>query len=242
MVKVRAYERPASLEEALVALEQSHAVLVGGGTRLTAATGAEPVLVVDLQAAGLEGVRRSGEGTVVLGATTTLEDLAASPELPEVVREAARREQPSSLRALSTLGGCVASADFESELLATLLVHRAAVRLAARSGLSVAPLADLLAEPGQLTGRIIVSVEIEVGGQSAVARVARTPADRPIVAVVARRDTQGMLLLAFSGVAHAPVLVDNPEALEPPGDFRGSSEYRKAMAEVLGVRAREALR
>ena len=242
MVKVRAYERPASLEEALVALEQSHAVLVGGGTRLTAATGAEPVLVVDLQAAGLEGVRRSGEGTVVLGATTTLEDLAASPELPEVVREAARREQPSSLRTLSTLGGCVASADFESELLATLLAYRATVRLAGRSGTSVTPLADLLSEPGQLAGRIIAAVEIEADGDGAVARVARTPADRAIVVAVARRDPQGTLLLAFSGVARVPVLADDPETLEPPGDFRGSSEYRKAMAETLGARAREALR
>jgi len=136
----------------------------------------------------------------------------------------------------------VASADFESEFLATLLVHRAAVTLASRTGTGVTPLADLLAERGQLEGRIITSVEIEVGGRDAVARVARTPADRAIVAAVARRDPSGTLLLAFSGVASAPVLVEDPETLEPPDDFRGSSEYRKAMAEILGARVREALR
>jgi carbon-monoxide dehydrogenase medium subunit/putative selenate reductase FAD-binding subunit len=136
----------------------------------------------------------------------------------------------------------VASGDFESELLATLLVHKATVRLEARSDTSVIPLADLLAEPGRLTGKIISSIEIELGGQGAVARVARMPADRAIVAAVARRDPQGTVLVAFSGVAGAPVLADDPDRLEPPGDFRGSSEYRKAMARILGNRAREALR
>jgi len=242
MLKVSAYKRPASLEQALVALEDSHSVLVGGGTRLIASSCAEPVVVVDLQAAGLAGVRPRGKDVVEVGATATLEDLAESLELPEDVRDAARREQPSSLRTLSTLGGCVASADFESEVLATLLVHRATVKLATKSGTSVIPLADLLAEPGQLVGGIIASVEIEVGGHVGVARVARTPADRVIVAAVARRDPDGTMLLAFSGVARTPVLVDDTKTLDPPGDFRGSSEYRKAMAEVLGARAREALR
>ncbi len=242
MLKVSAYKRPASLEEALVALNDSHSVLVGGGTRLKAAEGAEPVVLVDLQDAGLAGVRPIGGDVVALGAATTLEDLAESPELPADVRDAARRDQPSSLRTLSTLGGCVASADFESELLATLLVHRATVRLAAESGSCAMPLADLLAEPSQLAGRIITAVEIEVGGAAGAARVARTTADRAIVAAVARRDPHGKLLLAFSGVARVPELVEDPETLEPPGDFRGSSEYRKAMAKLLGTRAKEALR
>jgi len=242
MLKVSAYKRPANLEEALLELEREHSVVVGGGTRLAAATGMEEVVVVDLQAAGLAGVRSNGEDAAVLGAATTLEEVAASPELPEIVRAAARREQPSGLRTLSTLGGCVASADFECEFLATLLVHRATVKLAARSGTDTTSLAALLARPGQLAGRIITSVNIEVAGHAAVARVARTPADRAIVAAVARRDPHGTLLQAFSGVASAPVLADDPGRLEPPGDFRGSSEYRKAMAEILGARAREALR
>ena len=93
------------------------------------------------------------------------------------------------------------------------------------------PLADLLAEPEQLAGGIIACVEIKIGGHVAVARVARTSADRAIVAAVARRDPHGTVVLALSGVARRPVVVDDPETLEPPGDFRGTSEYRKAMAE-----------
>ena len=241
MLKVSAYERPTSLNEALAALEQGRSVLVGGGTRLCLRVGPDPVVAVDLQAAGLGGVRRQGDDKVLIGATTTLEEIAESLELPDAVREAARRELPSTLRTLSTLGGCVASAEFESELLATLLVYRSTVQLVGNSGTSVIPLAELLCEPGQLTGRIIATVEMELGGQVTVARVARMPGDRAIVAAVARRDPLGTLLLAFSGVATAPVLTENPETLEPPGDFRGSTEYRKAVANVLGTRVREAL-
>ncbi|MGA2530155.1 MAG: FAD binding domain-containing protein [Acidimicrobiales bacterium] len=241
MLKVTAYQRPTSLEEALAALDQNSSVLVGGGTRLGAERGTKPVVVVDLQAAGLGGVRPSEDNSIVIGSTATLEDIAMSPLLPDAVREAARRELPSSLRTLSTLGGCVASGDFESELLATLLVHKATVRLEARSGPCVIALADLLVEPGQLVERIIASVKLELGGQVAFARVARMPADRAIVAAVARRDPQGNVAVAFSGVASAPVLAEEPEKLDPPGDFRGSSEYRKAMARILGARAREAL-
>ena len=48
----------------------------------------------------------------------------------------------------------------------------------------------------------------------------------------------------FAGVAAAPVLVPGLAAiarLDPPGDFRGSGEYRRAVAAVLAARALEAI-
>jgi hypothetical protein len=47
--------------------------------------------------------------------------------------------------------------------------------------------------------------------------------------------------VALSGVAKTPILVDAADVVEPPGDFRGSSEYRRALAEILVARALEAL-
>ena len=163
---------------------------------------------------------------------TTLDDLANSRDIPEAVREAARRERPSSLRTLSTVGGCIATAELESELLATFLVHRASVRTADSSGASAVPLGDLLADPDRRANNVITHVEIETGGYAGAARVARTPSDTPIVAAVARRDPEGNVIVAFAGVAETPVLAESTEELVPPGDFRGSSEYRKSMAET----------
>ncbi len=242
MVQVSSYERPKNLDEALAALEVAGTVPMGGGTRLAALAGSGRVRVVDLQAAGLGGIQRRDDGKILIGATTTLDDLANSHDVPAAVREAARRERPSSLRTLSTVGGCVATAEVESELLATFLVYRASVRIASSSGASVVPLGDLLADPERHAGEVITHVEIETGGYAAAARVGRTPSDTPIVAAVARRDPEGNILVAFAGVATAPVLAESTEELVPPDDFRGSSDYRKSMAEILGQRVREAVK
>ena len=47
--------------------------------------------------------------------------------------------------------------------------------------------------------------------------------------------------LAGCGVGPRPVLFDDPAALSPPGDFRGSAEYRSHLATIHTARVREAL-
>lgn len=233
------YSRPASLVEALALLERPTAVALGGGTRVNAAAAAEPVELVDLQALGLDRIEPLSGGAVRLGATVRLQQLAESCVVPPAVREAARREQPSTLRSQATLGGAVATADPESELLAALLVHDAVASVAGSGGSESLPLTELFAQLPLAAGRVITAVTIDVTGRSAVARVGRTEADRPIVAAAARVTDDGDLRLALSGVAATPVLVDGLDELEPPDDFRGSSEYRRALAEVLSERVLE---
>jgi CO/xanthine dehydrogenase FAD-binding subunit len=61
--------------------------------------------------------------------------------------------------------------------------------------------------------------------------------DRPIVMAVAYGD--GVTVrLAMTGVASVPVIVDPDqlEDLDPPPDFRGTSAYRSALAQVLADR------
>jgi CO/xanthine dehydrogenase FAD-binding subunit len=48
---------------------------------------------------------------------------------------------------------------------------------------------------------------------------------------------EGTRRLALAGVARRPLLVERVEDLDPPSDFRGSSEYRKELARVLAARA-----
>jgi carbon-monoxide dehydrogenase medium subunit len=120
---------------------------------------------------------------------------------------------------------------------------------------------ELLSAPA-----IIADVIVPWPAQSdagALAQVGRTPADTPIVVAAATVCRDGNLCcaarLALGGVAAAPLdLSDAASALNgqsptdtsiatcvaqaiaglhPTGDFLGSAEYRRVMAEVLSARA-----
>jgi CO/xanthine dehydrogenase FAD-binding subunit len=240
MANISAYVRPATLDDALDCLGRPGAVVLGGGTGVNATPAREPVVAVDLQALHLDDIERDGEGGLLIGATATFQQLADDARVPGAIRAAARREEPSTLRTLATVGGLVAVADPSSELLAALLVHGGEARLAGRDGVHSIGLAALLADGTPLAGRIITAVRVETGGVTSVARTGRTRTDRPIVAAVARRTADGQRRLALTGVAAAPLLVapDDPaNGLDPPGDFRGSTEYRRTLAAVLAQRA-----
>ena len=241
LATVSAYKRPHTIDEALALLAAPGAVPIGGGTKVNATSMSGPVVIVDLQALGLDRIERLGEGKLRIGATVTLQELADDREVPDVVREAARREQPSTLRAASTVGGCVAAADTASELLAALLAHDAVSIVVGPRGVQALELARLLSELPLPVGRLVTGLTIDTSGVASAARVARTRADRPIVAAVARRAADGRQRLALAGVAATPVLVPGVAGLEPPGDFRGSSEYRLAVAATLSARVLEAV-
>lgn len=243
MALVSAYRRPATLTEALALLGRPGTVVLGGGTMVTT-TAAGPVVMVDLQDLGLGRIEVTAGGRVRAGAMVTLGRLGGSPAAPAAVREAARRELPSTLRAQATLGGCVATGAADSELLATLLVHDCSVTVTGRGGTREFTLAEILGSLPLAAGWIVTAVSFAAGGVTRAARTARTRADRPIVAAVARLTGDGERRLALAGVATAPVLADpaDPAAgLEPPGDFRGSPEYRRLLAAVLAARALEAI-
>ncbi len=240
MATVTAYWRPSSVAQAFELLARPGAVVVGGGTRLNAGPTDAPVEVVDLQALHLDGIELDSGDSVRVGATTTLQQLVDSDHVPAVVREAARRELPSTLRAQATLGGCIATGDAESELLAALLVHEAVVEVGRRGAIEEVPLEAALAALPIRAGGVVLAVTIHTGGAAAAARTARTPADRAIVAAVARATPHGRRI-ALTGVASTPRLVQAVDELAPIGDFRGSSEYRRALAAVLFERVAEAI-
>jgi CO/xanthine dehydrogenase FAD-binding subunit len=104
------------------------------------------------------------------------------------------------------------------------------VTVQTRAGEARLPLAEF--ELGER--ELITAVTLQRHGQTVSDRVARTPADRPIVAVVGRRVGKG-IILAACGVAERPILINADEIvqLRPPADFRGSSMYRREMMQVL---------
>lgn len=246
MGKPSAYWRPVTLGDALALLRRPGAVPVGGGTKVSAAPGTVRIEIVDLQALGLDQVTLS-PGAVSVGACATLQQVVDNDAVPAVVRDAARLEEPSTIRSAATIGGCVAAVRWDSELLAALLACDAVVTLVGLDGEQRKGLDELLSDRAQLSGRIISHVVMAADGVAHSARAGRTTADRPIVAAVARRAHDGVRL-ALSGVAGRPVLCGAGNdttswlgRLDPPGDFRGSSAYRHALAGTLARRVLEAI-
>lgn len=246
MAQLKAYHRPASVEEALQLLARPGARVLAGGTALVPLAAEVADNVIDLQAVGLDRVELSG-GRLTLGAMVRLQTVVDHPDAPPLLRELAHREGPNTFRHQGTLGGVIAQADPESELLAGLLVFEAEVEIQSAAKSHTLPLANLLANlPAALADGLITEVSVATRGNAASERVGRTPADKPIVAAVARRDEQGQLRLALCGVAATPILTDpTPDQLKarlnPPGDFRGSTEYRRQMAVTLSRRVIAAL-
>jgi carbon-monoxide dehydrogenase medium subunit len=239
MAPIRAYHRPEKLEDALalVAHTDADATILAGGTVINGLPEEDPVDVVDLQALGLDQMEPDG-GRLRIGAMVRLSDLVESELVPALLRDLARREAPNTLRNASTIGGTVAAAEAESELLAGLLAFGASVSIAHSIGSDSIPLGELLDDRSRLGLGIITSVTIDVSGDAAAERTGRSPADRPIVMAVGRRAEDGTLLLALTGVDRTPVLVGAGDigGIQPVADFRGSVEYRIALARVLTAR------
>ena len=121
-----------------------------------------------------------------------------------------------------------------------MLVYDAQVEIRSINHIKNTSLTNFLRDiPSALNGGLVISVSLDTIGKTARARVARTPADSPIVAVLARLGDDGKVRLALCGADNAPVLVDPDNvkaAINPPTDFRGSREYRRQMAATLAKR------
>lgn len=267
--KPTAYYRPSSLDETLQLLRRPNTVPLAGGTALLATEDGIDSAVVDLQDAGLGHLGWADDGRLLrVGAMVRLADLeelvtplAELQGAAALLKEAIHRAGPNTFRHAATLGGVVASRPPDSELLAALLVLDATVnlRLPAPETLTLAAyLQDDERPPGLVTELLVYWQP----GTGASERVARTPADQPIVSVTAWRPDGGTIRLAATGVGPRPQHLTAAEAVvsggldsesidaaaaraqasaDHPGDFRGDGAYRAKMAGVLTRRVLAAL-
>lgn len=256
-----AYHRPRNLDEALRLLRQPNTVPLAGGTHLLATETGVEAAVVDLQDAGLDTLTWADDGRILrAGAMTRLAGLAAflAPLSDHeggaaLLGEAIRRAGPNTHRNAATVGGLVASRLPDSELLAALLAMDATVTLRLPAAETIT-LAAWLSDDDQPPGLV---VELDIywpQGKGRIERVARTPADSPIVSVTLWQPDDGAPRLAATGVGPRPVRLGAAEAalqggldeasIEAageaaraasvhPGDFRGDAAYRADMAAVL---------
>ncbi len=235
---ITGYFRPRTLDEALALAARTDGVVVGGGTAVNARPDRRPVVAVDLQALGLDGIHEE-PGRLRVGATARLQDIVDSDLVPDVLRSLARLEAPSTIRNAATVGGTIGGGDPDSPLLTGLLAYGAIVGVARVGSKARHPLDAVLDDRGLIEGGIITDVTIPLVERAGAHGTGRTPMDSPIVMAVACREAGGTVRVAVSGVATRPVLVD-PEQLarlDPRGDFRGSAAFRSHLADVLVARA-----
>lgn len=266
MLNLEQIHKPTTIASALKLLQQPDTVAFAGGTGLIAGNRRDVRTVVDLSELDLAYVRESN-GTIAIGATTTLAELSQAQILRGiangVIAQAAHRSASSILRNRGTLAGTLVTAP-DSILAVTMLALDARVTIIGRETHSV-PFADFLSTLDQLLKQALVT-EITLltkNRRASLQTVARTPRDQPIVSVcVATRfenDITADVRIALGGVEEhavrareaekalegkklADTLIDNAahlasENLSTRGDYRGSAKYRKAMASVLTRRA-----
>ena len=231
------YHRPSTVDEAMTLAAREGAVILAGGTMLNAAGSMSGGDIIDLQSLDIVGIE-SVSGGVRIGAMTRLRDLVDSDDVPPLLRELARREGPNTLRNAATVGGTIVGMDPDSELLTGLLAFQAKVTVVHPEITTDHPIEALMADPPLLEASLVTSVSVPNDGVAAAERTGRTPLDTPIVSAVAHRDRGGKITMAMSGVADRPRLVelDHLDELEPPSDFRGTAEYRRAIGRVVARR------
>jgi len=259
-----AYYRPQTIDEALRLLAQPDVVPLAGGTRLLAGeTGVAAAGVVDLQDLGLNEIKWEKEPArqiLSIGAMVKLVELSELLGEPEetsdaipLLQKAIRQAGPNTYRNAATIGGIIAGRLPDSELLAALLVLEATLTLLTPEPAAVS-LVDYVGAAERPLG-LITGVSLPwTEGMGSSHRVARTPADTPIVSITCWQPAGSRPRLAATGLGERPFRLSEAEGIlaeaitdttieraaaaaraasQHPGDFRGDAAYRAEMAAVL---------
>jgi len=277
-----AYHRPQTLEETLQLITRPNPLTLplGGGTVLNAPHAGE-YAVADLQALPLKSIEPHGS-TLEIGAISTLQALLNFPDLHPALKKAIQHEATYNLRQVGTVAGTLIASDGRSPFAAALLALDAQLTLL--PGDEQHDLGDILhlrnTQPEStdqqigksanqqipnpqypisfLPNRLITRISISTKTTLAYEYVARTPADRPIVAVAAARWPAGRVRIVVGGWGSTPRLaLDAPEpgGVEAEGYFRfavrsvtaeagdqwASAEYRQDVAVTLARRVIESI-
>ncbi len=253
MLNLHEIHKPTTLADALKLLQQPDTVALAGGTELIAGMsktsqprrGRRAIrAVVDLSALGLSYVRESG-GAIVIGATTTLAELAESPILRAVangvVAQAAHRSAASVLRNQETVAGTLI-VDSDGILAVTLLALDAQATVVRKETRAI-PLGDFLAmREHLLIMALLTEINIPIANpRASLQTVARTPSDKPIVSVcaIARIDT-GVVRdarIALGGIAETAI-----RTAEAEKEIEGKELSKSAIENAVGAISRSPLK
>jgi carbon-monoxide dehydrogenase medium subunit len=245
---------PETIEEA-VALRAEHgdeAAVLAGGTFIgvllqSGLLELAPTVIALGRVAGLREIAVA-DGELVLGAMAT----HAAVERSATVRDgwqglAACFAEVANVRvrAVATVGGVLADADYASDPPAMLLALGARAELAGPRGRRQLAIDELVLghyttaiEPDEL----LIGVRVPRPRRAVYLKYrSRSSEDRPCVGVAAVRAGDGAARVAVGAVSDRPRLLHELEGVELISDVRGSGTYRRRMVDVHVRRALEAL-
>jgi CO/xanthine dehydrogenase FAD-binding subunit len=253
------YHKPETIEDAMKLLRRTSVktVPIAGGTSLVPSATQNVQAVVDLGALGLSYVKG-----LSIGATTTLQAIVDHADLRTyadgVLTAAVLDTASRQTREGATLAGSIVSAAGNSPLFTALLALDA--RLLVRTGRGAREEEVALPYWTPQPRALILQVTLPALTESthvAYEKVARTPADLPIVCVAARATIdQGELRdirLALGGVGEKPIVITQPagsieelaqlaiSTVTPADDYFASADYRREMIGVLTKRVLSSL-
>jgi carbon-monoxide dehydrogenase medium subunit len=219
------------------------------------ARAAAPDVLVDLQDLDdLKGIELAADGTVVLGAMATYEEVIGSAEARArpILGEVCAQIADVQVRNRGTVGGNVCSNDPTNHLPPLLVALGARMTVAGAGGERSMKAEEFFvgvyetaAGPGELLTRISVpagkgdgfaAVTIGKDGTCIVNVAASLDGDAPRV-VVGCVDAVPVLVQPEGTDADAVRSAVRAANLRPPADVHASADYRRHLAEVLAARA-----
>jgi carbon-monoxide dehydrogenase medium subunit len=255
--------RPESVDEALALLAEhgDEAKVFAGGTALMILFRNRLLSVPHLVSLERVSELRSivaGDDGVRIGAMTTLAEVADSADVRSrapLLAQAVGLVANHRVRAVATVGGNLAEADYASDPPPVLIGYGASAHLASARGERTVPVDELLTsyyETCIAPDELLVAVEVPAAPARTNAVylkfTTRSVEDRPCVGVAAFTGP-GVARVVIGAVGATPLAIDagglDPEtageqaaaAVEPLSDLRGSAGYRRRAVRALTARA-----
>lgn len=238
------YLRPNNMDEAISLLQRQAPITLplGGGDALSKYQ-EEPVSVVDLQSLGLNKILHEN-GKIEIGATATLTEIDSFLH-NDVFATVLRIQAGKNQRNTSTIAGMVKVSHGRSPFLTLLLAMDA--QLQWQPGEKMISLGNWLPIRHDWHEAVLMSKVIIPDIAIRFDSVARTPKDRPIVAVAMARWPSGRMRVAVGGFGPIPVLAldgtdrdDVEQAVDQAfaysNDQWASSSYRREVGKKLASR------
>lgn len=250
------YVAPRSLAEAADILQTGPVSILAGGTDLmpqsrSAKSPLQPTLMNLRHIAELRGISEV-DGTVRIGALTTITDLRDSPLVRERLKalwQACDQFASDQIRNAGTVGGNICNASPAGDTLVPLIALDARVVLTAKPNGAMKtrtiPLADFLLGPGKTAraaGELLVAVEIPLPAQNAVSAFfkfgTRPALDISVISIglaaIRAGDRLTQVRLAFGAVAPRPIRAPATEAA-----LEGKTLDDETIAAAVAVADRE---